>query len=42
MKKEKIIEKTVKPSGNTGHITLPKKYIGKKVKIKIQGEHKDD
>ncbi|AEK19509.1 hypothetical protein GYY_03150 [Methanococcus maripaludis X1] len=40
--KKKPIEKKVKPFGNTGHITLPKKLIGKKVIIKIQGENKDD
>ncbi|GAA0128723.1 putative transposon-encoded protein [Methanococcus maripaludis] len=40
--KQNTIEKEVKPFGNTGHITLPKKLIGKKVKIKIQGENKDD
>ncbi|MBA2861613.1 DUF2080 family transposase-associated protein [Methanococcus maripaludis] len=38
--KKKPIEKQVKPFGNTGHITLPKSWIGKKVKIKIQGEHR--
>ncbi|ABO35583.1 hypothetical protein MmarC5_1285 [Methanococcus maripaludis C5] len=41
--KEKTIIKQVKPSGNTGHVTLPKKLIGKKVKITIkEGENKDD
>ncbi|WP_081430840.1 DUF2080 family transposase-associated protein [Methanococcus maripaludis] len=42
MTKKKPLVKQVKPFGNTGHITLPKKLIGKKVKIKIQGENKDD
>ena len=27
--------KTIKPIGNTGHITIPKKHIGKKAKIII-------
>jgi hypothetical protein len=27
--------KTVKPTGNTGHITIPKKHIGKKAKVII-------
>ncbi|AVB76103.1 hypothetical protein MMJJ_06890 [Methanococcus maripaludis] len=40
--KEKTIIKQVKPSGNTGHVTVPKSWIGKKVIIKIQGENKDD
>ena len=40
--KEKPLVKQVKPFGNTGHITLPKKYVGKVVKviIKTQGEHR--
>ncbi|WP_083756722.1 DUF2080 family transposase-associated protein [Methanococcus aeolicus] len=32
------IIKTVKPTGNTGHITIPKKFIGKQVKIIIENE----
>jgi hypothetical protein len=27
--------KTIKPIGNTGHITIPKRHIGKKAKIII-------
>jgi len=30
--------KTVKPIGNTGHITIPKKYIGKRAKIIIENQ----
>jgi putative transposon-encoded protein len=43
-KKKKPIEKQVKPFGNTGHVTLPKKLIGKKVRIELEkeGENKDD
>ncbi|MBA2846175.1 putative transposon-encoded protein [Methanococcus maripaludis] len=40
--KQKTLIKEVKPFGNTGHVTLPKYLIGKKVIIKIQGENKDD
>ncbi len=37
---ELIIEnKFVKPFGNTGHITIPKKHIGKRASILI---HLDD
>lgn len=28
-----IIEKTVKPSGNSGRVYLPKDWIGKRVKV---------
>ncbi|MBA2852663.1 putative transposon-encoded protein [Methanococcus maripaludis] len=38
--KQKTIIKEVKPFGNTGHVTLPKYLIGKKVIIKTQGEHR--
>ncbi|WP_459202644.1 DUF2080 family transposase-associated protein [Methanococcus sp. CF] len=41
MKDEKTIIKEVKPFGNTGHITLPKKLVGKQVEVKIkEGENK--
>lgn len=28
-----VIEKTVKPSGNSGRIYVPKEWIGKRVKV---------
>lgn len=28
-----VIEKTVKPSGNSGRVYVPKEWVGKKVKI---------
>jgi putative transposon-encoded protein len=28
-----VIEKTVKPSGNSGRIYVPKEWVGKKVKV---------
>jgi len=28
-----VIEKTVKPSGNSGRVYVPKEWIGKKVKV---------
>lgn len=28
-----VIEKTVKPSGNSGRVYVPKDWIGKKVKV---------
>jgi hypothetical protein len=36
--------KTIKPVGNTGHITIPKRHIGKKAKIIIidNDEGKDE
>ena len=30
--------KTVKPTGNTGHVIIPKRYLGKQVKIIIDDE----
>ncbi|WP_204937073.1 DUF2080 family transposase-associated protein [Methanococcus maripaludis] len=39
MKDEKTIERQVKPFGNTGHITLPKKLVGKQVEVKIKEEN---
>ncbi|WP_104837538.1 DUF2080 family transposase-associated protein [Methanococcus maripaludis] len=42
MKNEKTIEKNVKPFGNTGHITLPKKLVGKQVEVKIKEDEKGE
>ncbi len=28
-----VIEKTVKPSGNSGRVYVPKEWVGKKVKV---------
>ncbi|WP_311769026.1 DUF2080 family transposase-associated protein [Methanococcus maripaludis] len=36
------MEKQVKPFGNTGHITLPKKLVGKHVEVKIKDDTKGE
>ncbi|WP_309501113.1 DUF2080 family transposase-associated protein [Methanococcus maripaludis] len=36
------MEKQVKPFGNTGHITLPKKLVGKQVEVKIKDDIKGE
>jgi len=36
------IIKTVKPTGNTGHITIPKKFIGKQARIIIINENAEE
>lgn len=36
------IIKTVKPTGNTGHITIPKKFIGKQARIIIENENAEE
>ncbi|WP_244901577.1 DUF2080 family transposase-associated protein [Methanococcus maripaludis] len=36
------MEKQVKPFGNTGHITLPKKLVGKQVEVKIKDDTKGE
>ena len=35
---EAVITATVKPHGNGSHVTVPKKYLGKKVKVVILKE----
>ncbi|UXM84817.1 DUF2080 family transposase-associated protein [Methanococcus aeolicus] len=35
---ETIINKLVRPFGNTGHITIPKKHIGKRARVIIEIE----
>jgi hypothetical protein len=37
-----ITNKLVKPFGNTGHITIPKKHIGKKAKVIIIDDEGDE
>jgi putative transposon-encoded protein len=34
--------KTVKPIGNTGHITIPKRYIGKLARVIIKDDERED
>ncbi|WP_018153272.1 DUF2080 family transposase-associated protein [Methanothermococcus thermolithotrophicus] len=34
--------KTIKPIGNTGHITIPKKFIGKQARIIIENENAEE
>jgi putative transposon-encoded protein len=36
----KQIESVVTPSGNSGHIAVPKAWIGKEVVVKIKQEEK--
>lgn len=36
---EEIIEKKVKAFGGTGHITLPKRYIGRKIIVMVMGNY---
>lgn len=33
IKAYQVIEKTVKPSGNSGRVYVPREWIGKKVKV---------
>jgi putative transposon-encoded protein len=36
----KQIESVVTPSGNSGHVVVPKDWIGKEVVVKIKEENK--
>ncbi|MCM2466484.1 hypothetical protein DIC75_09235 [Methanoculleus sp. CWC-02] len=37
-----VIDKTVKPMGNSGGVLVPKKWIGKKVKILLLEEAEEE
>lgn len=38
---EEIVEKIIKGFGNTGHVTLPKRLIGRKVIVMVMGNFQE-